>query len=78
VDLLTTANRTADVITTCSGLLKQPGLAPQYRAQILSYLGAAFEKQNNRAEAVAQYQAALKAVPDFPQAADALKRLNTK
>ena len=75
ITLLQSGNQTDSIITLCTNLLQKPGQPAFMRAQLYGYLGAAYEKQKNIAEAISQYQAALNAFPKYPAALSALQRL---
>ncbi|CEK12493.1 tetratricopeptide repeat protein [Chthonomonas calidirosea] len=66
------------IIAFCTNFVAQPGLSQMQRAWTYTYLGQAFQQQKNIAEARAQYQAALRCMPQFPPAETALANLPAK
>ncbi|HLI48455.1 MAG TPA: tetratricopeptide repeat protein [Chthonomonas sp.] len=66
------------IIAFCTNFVTQPGLSQMQRAWTYTYLGQAFQQQKNIAEARAQYQAALRCMPQFPPAETALANLPPK
>ncbi len=75
VSTLSVAGRYDELVAACTDQLKRPGVPPAMRARLMSCIGAAYEKQNKAAAALAQYRDALKASPDDPVAKEAVKRL---
>lgn len=78
VSLWKSQGKTNQIISFCTNLVAKPGLSQLQRAWLYVVLGNAFEQQKNVAEARAQYQAALRCMPDFPPAEAALAHIPSK
>ena len=76
--LLMDANRPAEAVPLYNTLLQNKTYPTQTIAQLHTKLGAAYEKQNSKADAVAQYREAMKINPQDKTAEESLKRLGEK
>lgn len=68
-------NQKAEAVTAYLQALALPDCPPDTRVYCLAELGSLYEQQGKKADALSRYREALKLDPQYPQAAQGLKRL---